>query len=86
MTQATEKQIVMYGTSWCGDCARSKRLLDRHNVEYQWINIEEVPEAADTVRQINNGLQSVPTIVLPDGRVLVEPSDKELSSVPGLAS
>ncbi len=86
MTQATEKQIVMYGTSWCGDCARSKRLLDRHNVEYQWINIEEVPEAADTVRQINNGLQSVPTIVLPDGRVLVEPSDKELSSALGLAS
>ncbi len=85
MTQATEKQIVMYGTSWCGDCARSKRLLDRHNVEYQWINIEEVPEAADTVRQINNGLQSVPTIVLPDGRVLVEPSDKELSSALGLA-
>ena len=84
MTQATDKQIVMYGTSWCGDCARSKRLLDRHNVEYQWINIEEVPEAADTVRHINNGVQSVPTIVLPDGRVLIEPSDKELSSALGL--
>ena len=84
MTQATEKQIVMYGTSWCPDCARSKRLLDRNNVEYQWINIEEVPEAADAVRHINDGLQSVPTIVLPDGRVLVEPSDKELSSALGL--
>ena len=84
MTQVQEKQIVMYGTSWCPDCARSKKLLDGHNVEYQWINIEEVPEAADAVRQINNGLQSVPTIVLPDGRVLVEPSDKELSSALGL--
>ena len=46
MTQ-TEAEILMYATTWCPDCARSKRLLDKHNVKYTWINIEEVPEAAE---------------------------------------
>ncbi|MCY4576278.1 MAG: NrdH-redoxin [Chloroflexi bacterium] len=83
MTQ-TEAEILMYATTWCPDCARSKRLLDKHNVKYTWINIEEVPEAADTVRHLNKGMQVVPTIVLPGGKVLAEPSDKELSAALGL--
>lgn len=83
MTQ-TEAEILMYATTWCPDCARSKRLLDKHNVNYTWINIEEEPGAADTVRHLNNGMQVVPTIVLPGGRVLAEPSDKELSAALGL--
>ena len=83
MTQ-TESEILMYATTWCPDCARSKRLLDKHEVAYTWINIEETPEAAETVRQLNNGMQVVPTIVLPGGRVLAEPSDKELSAALGL--
>ncbi len=78
-------EILMYATTWCPDCARSKRLLDKHNVTYTWINIEETPEAADTVRQLNDGAQVIPTIVLPDGRVLTEPSDKELSAALGLS-
>ncbi len=84
MTQ-TQDQILMYATTWCPDCARSKRLLDKHNVEYTWINIEETPEAADTVRHLNNGAQVVPTIVLPGGRVLAEPSDKELAAALNLS-
>ncbi len=80
----TEAQLLMYATTWCPDCARSKRLLDRHGVRYTWINIEEEPEAAETVRHLNNGMQVVPTIVLPGGRVLTEPSDKELSAALGL--
>ncbi len=83
MTQ-TEAEILMYATTWCPDCARSKRLLDKHNVKYTWINIEEAPEAADMVRNLNKGMQVVPTIVLPGGKVLAEPSDNELSAALGL--
>ena len=85
MTQTATNEILMYATTWCPDCARSKRLLDKHEVKYTWINIEEVPEAADTVRHLNNGAQVIPTIVLPDGTVLTEPSDKELAAALGLS-
>lgn len=74
------QRIVVYGTTWCPDCVRAKRVLDQHKVAYQWIDITGDPEAAAYVEQVNRGLRSVPTIVFPDGTVLVEPSNAELAS------
>lgn len=71
--------ITMYSTSWCGDCRRSRKLFDTLGIAYTDIDIEEHPEAAELVRELNNGSQSVPTILFPDGSVLVEPSNATLS-------
>lgn len=75
-----ENQIIMYGTTWCGDCHRSRRLLDRHQVAYTWIDIDRDPEAKAYVKTLNGGIQVVPTILFPDGSILVEPSDPELAA------
>ncbi len=72
------EQIKMYGTKWCGDCARAKQVFARHNISYEWIDITEDVKACDYVKKVNNGFQSVPTILFPDGSVLVEPSNAEL--------
>lgn len=72
--------IVVYGTTWCPDCVRAKRVLDQHKVAYQWIDITADPDAAEYVSQVNRGLRSVPTIVFPDGSILVEPSNAELAN------
>ncbi len=74
----TEAQIKVYGTTWCPDCARAKRVFEQHHTPYLWINIEESPEAVAYVEKVNGGRRSVPTIVFPDGSVLVEPSNAEL--------
>ncbi len=74
----------MLGTTWCGDCARSRRLLDRLEVPYQWIDIEADDDAAAEVERLNDGHRVVPTILLEDGRVLVEPSDADLSAAFGI--
>jgi mycoredoxin len=74
-----EAQIKVYGTTWCPDCIRAKRVLADHHTPYVWINIEENPEAVAYVEKVNHGLRSVPTIVFPDGTVLVEPGNAELS-------
>jgi glutaredoxin len=47
-----DRKIVVYCRSWCGDCHRALRWLDAMNVDYEVIDIEEQPEAADTVRAI----------------------------------
>ena len=72
--------IIMYGTSWCPDCTRAKRVLERHNVPYTWINIEEDAVARARVQELNGGYMSVPTILFPDGSVLVEPGNSELEA------
>lgn len=76
----SKDQITMYSAQWCGDCRRSKRLLDSLNVEYTIIDVETDQSAADKVREINGGTQSIPVIVFSDGTHLTEPSDIELSA------
>lgn len=73
-----EEKIRMYGTRWCPDCARAKQLLTKHNIPFTWIDIEQDNAALDYVVKINKGFKSVPTIVFPDGAVLVEPSNAQL--------
>ena len=72
-------QIRVYGTTWCADCERAKAFMDDHNIMYEWTNVEEEVEFVDVVLKINNGQKRVPTILFPDGSVMVEPSNSELA-------
>ncbi len=72
--------ITMYSADWCGDCRRSKRLMDSLNVEYTIIDVEADPSASDKVVEINGGQRSIPVIVFPDGTHLTEPSDNDLKA------
>ena len=73
-------RIVMYGTSWCPDCRRAQRVLEQNGVQYEYVNIEEDEAAAAYVVEVNRGYRSVPTILFPDGSILVEPSNAQLQS------
>ena len=77
---ASTAQIILYGTSWCPDCRRARRLLDQAGVSYLDIDIEQDPRAAQLVEKLNRGFRSVPTIIFPDGSTLVEPSNAQLSA------
>ncbi len=74
------KEITMYSADWCGDCVRSKRLLDELNITYTLIDIEADSKAADKVIEINGGMRSIPVIVFADGTHLTEPSDIALKA------
>ena len=77
----SEQSVIVYATDWCPDCRRAKRFLDRHNIPYQWVNIDHDKEAEQLVIKTNQGMRSVPTIICSDGTVLVEPSDQQLAQV-----
>ena len=76
----SKSEITMYSADWCGDCRRSKRLMDELNVAYTIINVENDKAAAAKVQEINGGAQSIPVIVFADGSHLTEPSDLELKA------
>lgn len=77
-------KIVVYGADWCGDCFRSRRFLERNQIPFEWINIEGNKAAEQFVLKTNRGMRSIPTIVFPDGSILVEPSNVELAKKLGL--
>lgn len=74
----TPAQIVMYSTQYCPDCLRAKAFFDANDIPYQRVLLEGNHEATEFVMKMNNGFRSVPTIVFPDGSVLVEPSWQQL--------
>jgi len=76
----SKDQIIFYGADWCGDCRRSKRLLEELNVEYTLIDTDSDLTAADKVVEINGGAKSIPVLVFSDGSHLTEPSDKDLTA------
>ena len=71
-------KIKMYSTPWCGDCRRAKMVFEAEGVEYEEIDISDDTEATAYVEEINHGYRSVPTILFPDGDVLMEPSSPAL--------
>ncbi len=77
-------QIILYGTTWCADCKRAKQFFGEHRIPFENIDIAQDAAAMALVEKLNGGLRSVPTILFPDGSVMVEPSNTELAQKLGL--
>ncbi|MGH3544725.1 MAG: mycoredoxin [Mycobacteriales bacterium] len=72
--------LTIYSTPWCGYCHRLMSQLDREGIAYDSIDIEKNAAAAQFVEQANGGNQTVPTVKLPNGTVLTNPSVAQLLS------
>jgi len=66
--------FTMFTTPWCGYCRTLKGQLDREGIDFDMVDIEQHPEAAETVAQANGGNQTVPTLVFADGSTQTNPS------------
>lgn len=86
MTYAAQnqQQILVYSTVWCTDCKRAKKFFGEQRIPYTNIDIENDPQAMAFVEQVNQGKRIIPTIVFPDGDVLVEPTNAQLAAKLGL--
>lgn len=84
MTTTQQEDIIVYSTVWCPDCKRAKKFLGEQRKPYRNVDIEQDPEAMAVVQKLNDGKRVIPTIVFPDGSVLVEPSNAQLAEKLGL--
>ena len=70
--------IKFYTTDWCGDCTRSKSLLNKLNINFDEINVDTNSDANEYITKLQNNQRRIPVIVFEDGTYLVEPTDPEL--------
>jgi glutaredoxin len=77
-------EIIIYGTTWCGQTRMARVIFDQNHIPYQWIDIDQDSAGRRFVEETNHGYRSVPTIVFLDGSILVEPTSSELSIKLGL--
>lgn len=94
MTDTQQNQLLLYGRPGCPMVPPVRALLDEAGVAYVYLNVRQDAEAALKLRELTGGYESVPTVVLPGGRVLVEPgvtalrralAEAELGDNPGAA-
>lgn len=68
----SERQVVIYWRPGCGFCQRLKGHLGKDGERAVWVNIWQDEEAAAFVRSVNDGNETVPTVVI-DGQAHTNP-------------
>jgi mycoredoxin len=68
------QSVTVYSTPWCGYCHRLAGQLKREGIAFTIVDIEQNPEAAAFVERVNEGTQTVPTLVFDDGTTLTNPT------------
>lgn len=64
MGHPDRRDIIMYSTTWCGDCALSRRVLAREKVLFVEKIIDTDPEAEQEFTAIiGDGPRSIPRIL-----------------------
>jgi thioredoxin reductase (NADPH) len=75
--------IRVVGTLWSLSSHDVKEFLTRHQIPYQWLDIEKDANVRKLVEGISSGA-NLPVIFFPDGTQLVEPKLKDLADKVGL--
>jgi len=73
-------ELTVYGTTWCPDVRRVRRFLDRREIPYVFIDIDQDAGARAYCDEVHGGSWIVPTIAFPDGDILFNPLRKELAT------
>jgi mycoredoxin len=66
-------QLTVISAPWCGACTRIKSGLTRNNISFVEVNIDDDPVAEKFAAEANGGDWLIPTVLFPDGSVLVNP-------------
>ncbi len=67
-------KLIVYGHATCADALYLDSYLHKNGIEYEWRDVADGdPEFRRELRALAQGNLSVPTVVFPDGEVLVEP-------------
>ena len=77
-TQIQTDKITLYGSLMCPIVPPIYGVLMLSDADCIYLDIFRDGHAREVVRNINNGYESVPTLVFPDGSTLTEPGSGQL--------
>ena len=73
-----QNTIRVIGAEWCHDTQRTKKQLNALKIPYDYIDIEDDPQAEAWITQQNGGKRKTPTVDLGGGTILIEPTNAEM--------
>ena len=72
----TAGELVLYATSWCGDCALARRFLKSRGIAWREVDVDEDPAADARVMAHNRGTRHLPVLEFAGQRVTASPFDR----------
>jgi glutaredoxin len=71
--------ITVFGTDWCEDTRRTRRLLRRLAIRHRYANVDEDLAALERAVALAHGSRRTPIVEI-DGQTLVEPTNDVLTT------
>jgi thioredoxin reductase (NADPH) len=75
--------IRVIGALW-SPSSRNEDFLARHQIAYQWLNVDMDSSAQAIAEQYKKDVVRLPVVLFPDGSALVEPSLREMAEKVGM--
>ncbi|MFQ5613491.1 MAG: glutaredoxin family protein [Anaerolineae bacterium] len=70
----SNERLIVYGHDYCVQARLLADALARHQIEHEWRDVMRgEPHFEEELKRLANGYLSVPTVLFPDGTVMVEP-------------
>ena len=69
MTDAADRDIVMYSTGWCPFCDRARGLLQRKGTAFVEVKVDEDADERNVMLKRSGGRRTVPQIFIGDRHV-----------------
>lgn len=76
-----EMNVTLFVSDTCPQAWAVRQVLQDYGVDHLLLNIDEDAAAHTTLRHLQNGQERVPTLLLSDGFILVEPTMTDLYKV-----
>lgn len=76
--------LRVIGTRWSPQDHATREFLGRNHVQYQWLNLEQNPEAGKLLEDHKLDAKNLPVVCFGNGDVLVQPTLLELAQKIGL--
>ena len=76
--------IRIAGALWSSESHTIKEFLTRHQIPYQWLDIEKDEKTLQLVESVSEGEMKLPIVFFPNGKHLIQPDLKSLADKVGL--
>src|SRR5262245_24618271 len=73
------------GSHFSADTRRLREFCARNRLPHRWIDLEEDPGAEELLHRLNVPPERTPVVILPGGKLLLNPADSELAAALGMA-
>jgi len=62
-----QSKVVLYGTAWCGYCAKTREYFKTHQIDFVDLDIEKSPEARKAHAELGGG--GVPVVLIGNRKI-----------------